>query len=431
MEVSPKVSHRPPPLYLTIPRIHLIHDLQPYQCTYPDCGEPDRTYGSRQEWLTHEGLTHERVWCCSTHVSDEFETQLDYLRHLDDEHASESTPRSPELVAACMRPSAIPHRSCPLCPMSFVAVAEMQNHIAYHLERFALLALPKQSELDGGSESSSEGSIQTGEAAARVPKSIGGDSRAHDFDRSKPLELKDTIEEDIEVGKIVELTNTAMESFTPLELAGTEATNPQKSTIAWLHNLPHSDQMAEVDAAPTAQPAWMFLPTRLIRPIKVEDWSDYDPSPESRLLLREEIENSKTESADGDRRYTVLGPGLVYKSDYTLESNIAERRRGFQLSGILWNAAASTRTLGIAYLWVPEICVIQDDKNDREREASYESEIYSHATHTWLTKEDMPQRWDRLLKAERTAYERHSGRTRSTTQAAKETVDYYGTVSIV
>ncbi|KAK0635958.1 hypothetical protein B0T17DRAFT_595543 [Bombardia bombarda] len=37
-------------------RSHLIHDLKPYHCTYENCQDPNRLYGSRQEWIDHENL---------------------------------------------------------------------------------------------------------------------------------------------------------------------------------------------------------------------------------------------------------------------------------------------------------------------------------------------------------------------------------------
>ncbi|KAH6641212.1 hypothetical protein F5144DRAFT_642120 [Chaetomium tenue] len=67
----------PPPKYFTCPychiicsrqyleskntwRSHLIHDLQPYHCTYENCPDPSRLYCSQQEWIDHENQ-HVRV----------------------------------------------------------------------------------------------------------------------------------------------------------------------------------------------------------------------------------------------------------------------------------------------------------------------------------------------------------------------------------
>ncbi|KAF2174374.1 hypothetical protein K469DRAFT_536329, partial [Zopfia rhizophila CBS 207.26] len=122
-------------------RVHLIHDLQPYHCTYELCQDPNRLYGSRREWLDHENQ-HTRVWHCQVH-GEEFETQPEYVQHLDSKH-THSKPEcySSELIAAVVGPSLKPHRNCPFCPTPFSDTIQMQKHIAYHLERIALFALP-------------------------------------------------------------------------------------------------------------------------------------------------------------------------------------------------------------------------------------------------------------------------------------------------
>ncbi|KAI1773627.1 hypothetical protein F4818DRAFT_452679 [Hypoxylon cercidicola] len=109
-------------------RVHLIHDLQPYHCTYKDCSDPHRLYGSRQEWIDHESQ-HSRVWHCQVH-GEEFETQPNYVEHLKMSHP-ETTPGSfsPELIAAVVGPSLEPHRDCPFCPTAFSETIEMQKHM--------------------------------------------------------------------------------------------------------------------------------------------------------------------------------------------------------------------------------------------------------------------------------------------------------------
>jgi hypothetical protein len=386
-------------VYLTVSRIHLIHDLQPYQCTYKDCVEPDRIYDTRQEWLNHEGLSHTRVWCCSTHTAEEFETQVDYLRHLEEEHQNEANQlRSPELVAACMRPSSIPHRSCPLCPTNFTTVAEMQSHIAYHLERFALLAMRNLSDLED-STSDSGGSIQTGEAAARVPKSVGEDSRKGDFDGSKPLDLKDTMEANVYDGDIVKLTSTLLKDDAKLWTIDERNLSTRSLTQTWVFGLAPSEDMVPADTVPTNQPPWMFLPTRLV--LVLGD-SGGGFIYYLRLLLREEIEERSVEFQGNDRRYAILGPGLVDFEDYTDNDNYLKRRSRFSSRGVLLRAASRSKTLGIQFLWVPEICIIQRNIDDEQREASLESDVYGHATHIWLTKEDIwpiEEELDPLLEA--------------------------------
>ncbi|KAM0429266.1 hypothetical protein ACHAPT_006480 [Fusarium lateritium] len=125
-----------------------IHDLQPYHCTYEDCTDPNRTYRLRQDWIDHENQ-HRRVWHCHVH-GEEFETQPEYIRHLQhrqDEHKPED--RLPEMIATIVASSSKPHRDCPFCPTSFSDVPTMQKHVRYHLERLALYALPDVYEQEG------------------------------------------------------------------------------------------------------------------------------------------------------------------------------------------------------------------------------------------------------------------------------------------
>jgi hypothetical protein len=121
--------------------IHQIHDLQPYHCTYQDCSDPGRLYGSKQDWIDHEDQ-HRRVWHCHSHDA-EFETQPDYQRHLETLHP-EYKPEdyTPEIFAAVVGASKKPHRDCPFCPTAFNDVTGMRKHVRYHLERLALYALP-------------------------------------------------------------------------------------------------------------------------------------------------------------------------------------------------------------------------------------------------------------------------------------------------
>ncbi|KAI1759182.1 hypothetical protein GGR53DRAFT_524068 [Hypoxylon sp. FL1150] len=134
--------------------VHLIHDLQPYHCTYKDCPDPHRLYGTRQEWLDHESQ-HTRVWHCQGH-GEEFETQPEYVEHLKTSHP-ETTPEhfSPELIATVVGPSLKPYRDCPFCPTAFSDTVEMQKHITFHLERLALIALTPLA--GGGSDEDSSG----------------------------------------------------------------------------------------------------------------------------------------------------------------------------------------------------------------------------------------------------------------------------------
>lgn len=44
-------------------RTHLLQDLQPYICTYPDCESSEQLFRSRREWAEHEA-SHRKAWRC-------------------------------------------------------------------------------------------------------------------------------------------------------------------------------------------------------------------------------------------------------------------------------------------------------------------------------------------------------------------------------
>lgn len=82
---------------------------------------------------------------------------------------------SDELIGASVGPSTEPRRDCPFCPTIFCDVPQMQKHIAFHLERLALVALPPEDDsFDDG-----ECSVQSGDS--RQPL-MGGRQRSLERD---------------------------------------------------------------------------------------------------------------------------------------------------------------------------------------------------------------------------------------------------------
>ncbi|KAK5996782.1 hypothetical protein PT974_02124 [Cladobotryum mycophilum] len=66
----------------------------------------------------------------------------------------------------------------------------------------------------------------------------------------------------------------------------------------------------------------------------------------------------------------------------TLSTNIASHLEQIKLADMpltLREAVAATREIGISYLWIDALCIIQDDSSDWEREAPQMGEIYRNA----------------------------------------------------
>ena len=135
-------------------RAHLIHDLQPYICTYENCKNPDLLYDTRQDWIQHENA-HRKVFRCPEHQSSIFRARRDIEEHLKNEHSNYGREISEILIkhASDSVPSSLPDRDCPICLSSQSSLRTLQNHIALHLERFSLFSLPKSvSEIQDESE---------------------------------------------------------------------------------------------------------------------------------------------------------------------------------------------------------------------------------------------------------------------------------------
>lgn len=69
----------------------------------------------------------------------------------------------------------------------------------------------------------------------------------------------------------------------------------------------------------------------------------------------------------------------------TTSANIAERKRGIPFSEIpktFQEASSLARHLGIRYLWVDSLCIVQDDKLDWQRESAQMASIYAKAALT-------------------------------------------------
>ncbi|KAK0745692.1 heterokaryon incompatibility protein-domain-containing protein [Schizothecium vesticola] len=65
----------------------------------------------------------------------------------------------------------------------------------------------------------------------------------------------------------------------------------------------------------------------------------------------------------------------------TLTSNCADHKSGIHFSSLpptFRDAIAITRSLGIPYLWIDSLCIIQDDAGDWEREAAQMARIYQN-----------------------------------------------------
>jgi hypothetical protein len=149
-------------------KAHLVRDLRPYVCTYEKCVDADRLYDTRSDWILHETSSHRQIWRCLKHANLIFQHLKDYEYHLQEEHLHEEQLRSSQLLKAGESTSELPDRPCPFCHAELSSAVLLQEHIARHLERIALFALPRSTGLEGESV---EGSGWSGQAAGQTNSS--------------------------------------------------------------------------------------------------------------------------------------------------------------------------------------------------------------------------------------------------------------------
>ena len=124
---------------------HVYADLQPYICTYGSCSATYRTFTKRTEWQEHEQLVHQarRVWVCFSCKLTEY-TLAAFKSHMEGKHADTFTPEQlPDILELCAQTSqGAPPTSCLLCQGEVSGSKDLKAHVAQHLEKFALFALP-------------------------------------------------------------------------------------------------------------------------------------------------------------------------------------------------------------------------------------------------------------------------------------------------
>lgn len=76
------------------------------------------------------------------------------------------------------------------------------------------------------------------------------------------------------------------------------------------------------------------------------------------------------------------GSPLQHKKFCTYKGNIEKLKRGINVSDLpktFQDAVSITRDLGIQYLWIDSLCIIQDDENDWDMESKLMEQVFSSA----------------------------------------------------
>ncbi|KAK4204395.1 hypothetical protein QBC40DRAFT_272760 [Triangularia verruculosa] len=134
---------------------HILQDLQPYMCTYPECPEPDAMYTSRLAWANHEAQIHRKRWRCFEYAGL-FQTKEALTHHLETAH--------PNFGAAQIQAmSDLGHVSvqddrttCPFCLSEGPFQRDLASHMASHMENLACFSVIRSAGTEDDESSSSK-----------------------------------------------------------------------------------------------------------------------------------------------------------------------------------------------------------------------------------------------------------------------------------
>jgi hypothetical protein len=166
-------------------RNHVLKDLMPYFCTYADCLDGMRMYSSRRDWIEHEKMAHLKEWRCFNHTDTAFKSSSELRRHIEvEDSTSVSQSQVQTLVILGERNSPDTRTMCPICFLQGPFSKGLTNHIAFHLERFALFSIKGhffETQADSGDDDDSKIVHGLGSSTASDKSSI---SFTVDVDRS-------------------------------------------------------------------------------------------------------------------------------------------------------------------------------------------------------------------------------------------------------
>lgn len=140
-------------LWLTVFRIHVFADLQPYICTFSTCADALVQFRTRKVWADHEFDVHRirRTWACPD-CAVESSSPGTWDEHLRQEHGIIfSGPQHSIALASAQRimPNPIDEQKCPICKIiPGMTQRAFSTHVGGHMEQIALAVLPRETDDD-------------------------------------------------------------------------------------------------------------------------------------------------------------------------------------------------------------------------------------------------------------------------------------------
>ncbi|KAF2271108.1 hypothetical protein CC78DRAFT_484840, partial [Lojkania enalia] len=163
-------------------RSHVLHDMQPYICTYHPCPTSDQLFANKNTWLEHERLVHRRIWQCHEHPSFVSASKEAFQIHLQNAHVNLTTAQAQQLANFAEASTRDERDQCPFCLSSGPFPEGLHSHMAYHQERIASFALPRYTNM------TDEDTSRSGQAQGRRSMDSlhsGSDITDEEYDEEK------------------------------------------------------------------------------------------------------------------------------------------------------------------------------------------------------------------------------------------------------
>ena len=160
----------------------MFNDLQPYICTFEDCGFGLSTFATRRAWWAHELDFHWNLlmtrWACML-CGANFNEQVIFEDHLEVYHKVAMNPVEIKAMSAAAErkgSSDFINQPCPICCCKAGETAmNFGKHVGKHMEEIALAVLPQSSDPDTDADdkledydTSSDTSFKAGHAASNL-----------------------------------------------------------------------------------------------------------------------------------------------------------------------------------------------------------------------------------------------------------------------
>lgn len=148
------------------PRKHVLNDLQPYICTYPDYSHSNHPFESQDAWHRHESQLHRFEFFCNTPEHPSFLHPVEFDLHLREKH-QETLDATGVPLDLFKRPQP-PYGTCNIC---FRKSENLRRHVSRHLQQVSLFALPR-ADYGAGDEDLKESDSDMAQRLTKRSKSL-------------------------------------------------------------------------------------------------------------------------------------------------------------------------------------------------------------------------------------------------------------------